>query len=164
MCLTNPLQPLEELGSELQCYGLTLLGRGRPVVGETCHVQCSWVGVLTPCVTDWSDCSCDYCKRLSKGERLFPSHKGNNQIGSMLSLSSVCQNILLIQELEPNGEFSDSLPCVRLYDSSSSLILWGCFSLTSSALLKLIFVSDQFSTREKAEINNFLVTIFQVFT
>lgn len=99
VCLPNPLRSLGEPSAELERQGVTPFGqrRGKPVAGKTCLVQPSWVGVLTPCVMDWSDSSCDcYGKRLSKGKRLFPSHKGNNQIVSALSLPSVRQNILLI--------------------------------------------------------------------
>lgn len=66
-------------------------GHGRLVVGKTCPVQPGWVGVLALGVPGWSHSSWDCCKRLSKGKRLFSSHKGNNQIVSLLSLPSVRQ-------------------------------------------------------------------------
>lgn len=64
------------------------------VVGETCPMQPGWVGVLALCVPGWSNSSWECCRRLSKEKRLFSSHKGNNQIVSLLPFPSVRQNIV----------------------------------------------------------------------
>lgn len=134
---TEELQVVSESPQYLPCKSTTIPWRtwywavmlwagfwSREVVGKTRLMQPTGAGILlfvwwTPWVI------------IMEGWRRVRDRfwliKGATRLCRCCLFSSVRQNIKLIEELEPNRGFSDSLPSAWLYDSSSSPILGDDF-------------------------------------